>query len=318
VSSESNVEIQGMSHSQRPMAVLGAGLMGHGIAYLFARAGHRVRVHDLSQGALRSLPERIRQICRLCDSDDSLLARIECQKDLGAAVADADLVIEAISEQLALKCQVFGQLEALAPGDAVLASNTSAIPIGAISAGLASRHRIVGAHFWNPPHLVPLVEVIMASEASRPAADFLIDRLRAAGRHPVLVRRDVPGFIGNRLQHALKREAIALVAAGVCDAETVDDVVKFGFGARLAVLGPLEQSDLVGLDLTRQIHDILMPDLDTTPCTHPYLEGLIAKGELGMKTGKGFRHWTPRSAQAVRERLSRFLAQQAAESNKCT
>jgi 3-hydroxybutyryl-CoA dehydrogenase len=292
--------------------------MGHAIAYLFARAGYRVRVHDRSEDALRSLPQRIGQICRLCGTEDSLLARIDCEMQMGAAVADADLVIEAISEQLALKREVFAKLEVLAPSDAILASNTSAIPISAISAGLASRHRIVGAHFWNPPHLIPLVEVVMANEPNRPAADFLISRLRTAGRYPVLVRRDVPGLIGNRLQHALKREAIALVAAGVCDAETIDDVVKFGFGARMAVLGPLEQSDLVGLDLTRQIHDILMPDLDRTERTHPYLEDLIARGELGMKTGKGFRHWTQQSAQAVRERLSRFLVQQAIENKQCT
>jgi 3-hydroxybutyryl-CoA dehydrogenase len=133
----------------------------------------------------------------------------------------------------------------------------------------------------------------------------------------VLVQRDVPGFIGNRLQHALKREAIALLAAGVCDAETIDDVVKFGFGARMAVLGPLEQSDLVGLDLTRRIHNTLMPDLDVTPRTHPYLEALVTRGELGMKTGKGFRHWTSESAQAVRDRLSAFLLKTAQDANKC-
>ena len=112
---------------------------------------------------------------------------------------------------------------------------------------------------------------------------------------------------GNRLQHALKREAIAMVAAGICDAETIDDVVKLGFGARLAVLGPLEQSDLVGLDLTKNIHDVLIPDLDVTPHTHAYLDGLVAKGDLGMKTGKGFRTWPPAQAEEVRERLRGFL-----------
>jgi len=126
-----------------------------------------------------------------------------------------------------------------------------------------------------------------------------------------VVHRDIPGFISNRLQHALKREAIALVAAGVCDAETNDDVVKHGFGARLGVLGPLEQSDLVGLDLTKNIHDTLMPDLDVTPRTHPYLEALIDRGDLGMKTGKGFRHWTPDEAEAVRQQLRHALIKSA-------
>jgi 3-hydroxybutyryl-CoA dehydrogenase len=135
--------------------------------------------------------------------------------------------------------------------------------------------------------------------------------LQGAGWHPVLVCRDIPGFIGNRLQHALKREAIALVAAGVCDAKTVDDVVKLGFGARLAVLGPLEQSDLVGLDMTKAIHDVLMPDLDTTPHSHPLLNELVARGELGMKSGKGFRRWSEEEARAVRERLRDFLIRTA-------
>jgi 3-hydroxybutyryl-CoA dehydrogenase len=295
----------------RPVAVLGAGLMGHGIAYLFAKAGHSVRVHDPSGEALRTLSSRIRRICDLLGTDHALLERICTETDLAPAVADAAVVIEAVSEQLELKQSIFRQLEELAPADAILASNTSALPISAISAGLRTKQRVVGAHFWNPPHLVPLVEIVMPNEAGRPAAEALAGMLRAAGQHPVLVHRDIPGFIGNRLQHALKREAIAMVAAGVCDAETIDDVVKYGFGARMAVLGPLEQSDLVGLDLTRQIHDILMPDLDTTPRTHPYLEDLVAKGDLGMKTGKGFRRWTPESAQAVRDRLSRFLCEAA-------
>ena len=142
---------------------------------------------------------------------------------------------------------------------------------------------------------------------NRPAADRLAGVLRTIGRHPVLVHRDIPGFIGNRLQHAMKREAIALVASGVCDAETIDDVVKQGFGARLGVLGPLEQSDLVGLDLTKNIHDTLIPDLDVTSTTHPYLNALVAKGDLGMKTGKGFRQWTSAQAEAVRDRLRRAL-----------
>jgi 3-hydroxybutyryl-CoA dehydrogenase len=289
------------------VAVIGAGLMGHGIAFLFARAGHEVRVQEPSAAMRESLPERVGALCDLLGADRALLTRIQCHAELEPVASGAAVVIEAAPEQLALKRALFVELERFAPANAILASNTSSIPIAAISAGLEHRARVIGAHFWNPPHLVALVEVIMPQEINRPAAEELIGLLRAIGRHPVLVRRDVPGCIGNRLQHALKREAIALVAAGVCDAETIDDVAKYGFGARLAVLGPLEQSDLVGLDLTRQIHQQLMPDLDVTATVHPYLESLVQSGELGMKTGKGFRRWTPETAQAVRERLSRFL-----------
>jgi 3-hydroxybutyryl-CoA dehydrogenase len=275
---------------QKPqIAVIGAGLMGHGIAYLFAAGGYNVRVQDPAREALDKLPQRIRDICDLLHTDRAAVERVSAGQSIEWAVSGAGIVIEAAPEKLALKQTIFADLERLAPRDAILASNTSALPITRIAAGLMNKERVLGAHFWNPPHLVPLVEIVLMSEANGPAADRLAAVLRAIGRHPVFVHRDIPGFIGNRLQHALKREAIALLAAGVCDAETIDDVVKQGFGARLGVLGPLEQSDLVGLDLTRNIHDTLMPDLDVTPRTHPYLEALVDKGELGMKTGKGFR-----------------------------
>jgi 3-hydroxybutyryl-CoA dehydrogenase len=293
------------------VAVIGAGLMGHGIAYLFAAGGHQVRVQDPVGEALEKLPERIRDICDLLGAERSSVERVSGGQSLAWAVASAGIVIEAAPEKLALKQSIFAELERLAPADAILASNASALPIARIATDLRNKERVLGAHFWNPPHLVPLVEIVLMSEANRPAAERLATALRAIGRHPVFVHRDIPGFIGNRLQHALKREAIALVAAGVCDAETIDDVVKQGFGARLGVLGPLEQSDLVGLDLTKNIHDTLMPDLDVTPHTHPYLETLIAKGELGMKTGKGFREWTPQEADGVRERLRQALVQAA-------
>ncbi|GIX13232.1 MAG: 3-hydroxyacyl-CoA dehydrogenase family protein [Paracoccaceae bacterium] len=290
-----------------PIGVLGAGLMGHAIAYLFARAGHEVRVHDPSPAAIAALPDRLAQIARLLGDGPAVAARVRAADSLEAAVAGAGCVIEAAPEDAGLKRELFARIEAAAPAGAILASNTSAIPIATIAGQLRSRARVVGMHFWNPPYLVPLVEVVQMAEENLPAVRRAMALLRAAGRHPVHVRRDIPGFIGNRLQHALKREAIALVAAGVCDAETIDDVVKLGFGRRMAVLGPMEQSDLVGLDLTRRIHEVLMPDLDRTPHPHPYLVALVEGGRLGMRTGQGFRSWTDEEAEAVRERLRRAL-----------
>jgi 3-hydroxybutyryl-CoA dehydrogenase len=199
-------------------------------------------------------------------------------------------------------------MEAAVAPATILASNTSAIPITEIARDLKHRDRVVGAHFWNPPHLMPLVEVIQTEWSSHEAIERTMAVLRGTGHKPVHCQRDVPGFIGNRLQHALKREAIAMVADGICDAETIDDVVKVGFGTRLAVLGPLEQSDLVGLNLTLDIHDVLIADLDRTPGPHPLLKKLVAEGKLGMKTGEGFRKWTPQQAEEVRERLRVFLA----------
>jgi 3-hydroxybutyryl-CoA dehydrogenase len=296
------------------IAVIGAGLMGHGIAYLFAAGGHEVRVQDPVAAARETLQQRLREICDLLGTDRAAADRVTAGESIEWAAKDAGIVIEAALERLPLKRAIFAELERAAPADAILASNTSALPITRISEGLKTRHRMVGSHFWNPPHLVPLVEIVLTGPENRPSADRLAGALRSAGRHPVLVHRDIPGFIGNRLQHAMKREAIALVASGVCDAETIDDVVKRGFGARLGVLGPMEQSDLVGLDLTKNIHDTLIPDLDVTSTTHPYLNALVEKGELGMKTGKGFRSWTAEESDAVRDRLRRALVARAKRS----
>jgi len=230
---------------------------------------------------------------------------------LPSAAEGARFVFEAAPEKLGLKQLLFAELEALVAPDAILASNSSAIPSTEIGRKLKHRERVVGTHFWNPPHLVPLVEVIQTEWTSEATIDRTMQLLHAAGKKPVHVRKDIPGFIGNRLQHALKREAIALVAAGVCDAETLDTVVKDGFGSRLSVLGPLEQSDLVGLDLTLDISEVLVQHLDRSAAPSPLLRKLVAEGKLGMKTGEGFRRWTPQQAEEVRERLRNYLAAQA-------
>lgn len=297
--------------SKEKIGVIGAGLMGHGIAYLFAAAGHEVDVFELSADLRASLPQRLRTIADLLGDDPACLDRVRVHDQLAPAVRDAGFVVEAAPEKLALKQSIFADLEANVAADTILASNSSAIPSTDIGRHLKHRERVVGAHFWNPPHLVPLVEVIQTALTSLEIVTRTMNLLREAGMKPVHVRKDIPGFIGNRLQHALKREAIALVADGICDAETVDDVVKSGFGARLAVLGPLEQSDLVGLDLTLNIHDMLIEHLDRTAGPHPYLRERVAQGKLGMKSGEGFRRWTPQQADEVRERLRRFLADMA-------
>jgi len=293
------------------IAVIGAGLMGHGIAQIFAAAGHKVALHDPDARILTSAKDRIAAIFTLLEQDPVAIANVGYQSDFAVAVADADFVFEAGPEKLEVKRAIFKTLSDQTKPTAILCTNTSAIPIGQIGAEVADKSRVVGTHYWNPPHLVPLVEVVQAKDTSLATIEKTIALLRAVGKSPVHVRRDIPGFIGNRLQHALKREAIALVANGVCDAETLDTVVKEGFGARMAVLGPLEQSDLVGVNLTLDIHKTLIPDLDRTPGPHPLLVEKVAKGELGMATGRGFRDWTPQQAAEVRKRLSDFLAQSA-------
>ena len=172
---------------------------------------------------------------------------------------------------------------------------------------------MLGTHWWNPPWLVPLVEVIEAEGTAPASVARMMGLLRSLGKTVVHVRKDVPGFIGNRLQHALWREAIALVQNGVCDAETVDTVVKAGFGRRLAVIGPLENADLIGTDLTLDIHAEVLADLDRTPGPLPYLADLVAAGRLGFKSGEGFRKWTPEEQAKLRRRVAAHLKKSASE-----
>lgn len=293
------------------IAVIGAGLMGHGIALTLARAGQYVTITDPTEGARASVAQRIAESLSLMGESDQriakILKKIEICDTLEGAVAKADVVFEAAPEKMALKQSIFADVEASAPRDCILASNTSVMPITEIMKGLKHRDRALGTHWWNPPHLIPLVEVVRTEWTSDQAMDLMVDLLADAGKSPVKVEKDVPGFIGNRLQHALWREAISLVENGICDAESVDTVVKSCFGRRLAVLGPLENADLVGTDLTLDIHNTVLADLETRRGPSPYLEKLVADGRLGMKTGEGFRTWTDAEAKATRERVARHL-----------
>jgi 3-hydroxybutyryl-CoA dehydrogenase len=291
----------------RRVAIVGAGLMGHGLAQVFAEAGADVRIHDPEPAQLGSVLDRVRANLETLERDLDAAQRITPCPRLEETVTGAELVIEAGPENPAIKQAIFGQLDALADGDAVLATNTSSIPIHQIAAGATNRERVVGTHWWNPPYLIPLVEVVPTADTREDVVMRTLKLLSAAGKTAVHVRRDVPGFVGNRLQHALWREAIALVADGVCDAETVDTVIKNSFGLRLAVLGPLENADLVGLDLTLAIHEQILPHIDRTPGPSPYLRELIDAGRLGMKAGEGFRRWKPSEADALRKRLTAHL-----------
>jgi len=287
------------------IGVIGAGLMGHGIGYLLAAAGHDVRIYDPSAQWRDSLSERLESARTLLGGDPALLGRISAHEQMEPAMKDVAFVFEAAPEKLPLKQQLFAELEALTAPTTILASNSSAIPSTRIGEKLKHRERVVGTHFWNPPHLVPLVEVTQNEKTSDETVARTMALLRDA------VKKDIPGFIGNRLQHALKREAIALIASGVCDAETIDEVVKSGFGGRMAVLGPMEQTDLVGVDLTLDIQNTLMANLDRSTEPTQLIKDKVAAGKLGMRTGEGFRKWTPQSADAVRERLRNYLAAQA-------
>jgi 3-hydroxybutyryl-CoA dehydrogenase len=289
------------------IAVIGAGLMGHGIAQVFGLAGHDVTITDSHVLALASAKDRILANLKDLGDDVGALERIDVCASLAETVAGADFIVEAVREDLAVKQQLFADIDGAARPDAILASNTSVIPITAIMGGMTNRARALGTHWWNPPYLVPLVEVI-ATEWTAPAAIEFTMKLHAdIGKTPVHVKKDVPGFVGNRLQHALWREAISLVENDICDAETVDTVIKAAFGRRLAVLGPLENADLVGTDLTLAIHQTVLPAIDARPGPSPYLEKLVADGKLGMKSGQGFRTWTAEQQATLRARMLHHL-----------
>lgn len=293
--------------SKARIAVIGAGLMGHGIAQVFALAGHEVDIYDPVMAALDSVRARILTNLKDLGDDQSAVERVTPCHDLTDAVRDADYVVEAVLEDLPLKQKLFAEIEPKVRPGTILASNTSVIPITKIMQGLNDRSRALGTHWWNPPFLVPLVEVIGTQWTSQHAIDWTMELHRAAGKMPVHVKKDVPGFVGNRLQHALWREAIALVEHGICDAETVDTVIKASFGRRLAVLGPLENADLVGTDLTLAIHQTVLPAIESRPGPSPYLEKLVADGKLGFKSGEGFRKWTPEQQQGLRAQVLAHL-----------
>ena len=292
-------------------AVIGAGLMGHGIALTLARAGQYVAVTDPMPEARAALPGRVTDSLRLMGVNAAesakVLKRIEVFSSVAGAVREAAFVFEAAPEKMALKQAIFAEIEAAAPASAILCSNTSVMPITEIMSGLADKTRALGTHWWNPPHLIPLVEVIRTADTSEAAMAAVMDLLAGAGKTPVRVEKDVPGFIGNRLQHALWREAISLVERGICDAAAVDAVIKASFGRRLAVLGPLENADLVGTDLTLDIHNTVLADLENRAGPSPLLQQRVAEGRLGMKSGQGFHDWTPDKAQALRAKVVSHL-----------
>jgi 3-hydroxybutyryl-CoA dehydrogenase len=290
------------------IGIVGGGLMGHGIAQVLAGKGAAVTVHDPDEHTLKSVPERIAKNLETLNEDASLADRVNLAATLEEVARDADVVFEAAPERMALKQDIFERLDAIAPPQAILASNTSVMRITEIAEKTTRPQRVVGTHWWNPPFLVPLVEVVQGEKTAAETVTRTIELLEEAGKTPVHVKRDVPGFIGNRLQHALWRQALELVDQGVCDAEAVDTVVKASFGNRLAVLGPIENADLVGLDLTLDIHAYVLPTLD--PPSQP-AEGLrqrVEAGDLGMKTGAGYRRWTAEEADEVRRRLLAHLA----------
>jgi 3-hydroxybutyryl-CoA dehydrogenase len=250
------------------------------------------------------------------DDIEPALSRIKTTLSLKEAASEAQFIVEAVSEHLGLKQKIFYDLDSLCPPDTILATNTSVISITEIAKEARNKNRILGTHFWNPPYLIPLVEVVKGQETSDEAMDATFELLKKVGKHPVRVQKDVPGFVGNRLQHALWREAISIVEHGIADAATVDECIKYGFGMRLPVLGPIENADMVGLDLTLAIHEYVLKHLESSPAPSSLLKEKVKKGELGFQKGQGFYRWTPEEVEASRKNLQEYLLDRIADQGK--
>lgn len=277
--------------------------MGHAIAAIFVAHGYEVVCLEPNKEVRDSLPQRVASVVAQIHANGAPVGSITSVQHPSELSTSIALVIEAVPESLELKQELLRSVGAQCP-HAVLATNTSVYRVGDVGVHVDDPSRVIGTHWWNPPHLIPLVEVVEGPSTLPAITAGMMDLLTSLGKRAVHVRRDTPGFIGNRLQHALWREAMALVQEGVCDADAVDLVVRNSIGLRLSEVGPMENADFVGLDLTRAIHEYVFPALSVAQKPLAILDEAIAAGHLGAKSGIGFLEWP----EGKREETARRLA----------
>ena len=298
----------------RTVGICGVGQMGVAAAVAFKRAGYQVLVWNHRPERLAELPAKTDVLERWLDDHGrhalAVGGSIEPRPELGAIDATADAVLDCIVEDVEEKVNLFKRLPLCIDREAVFMTTTSGLSITEIGQGSGCGHLLAGTHFWNPPHLMPLVEVIRGAETPDGLMDTVCALVEAIGKVPVRVEKDIPGFIGNRMLHALWREAISLVERGIASPADVDLVARLTFGLRLPAVGPLENMDLVGLDLIETIHQYLLADLADDHGPSPCLRERVATGRLGMKSGQGFYDWHQRDPEELLERRDRQIVHQ--------
>ena len=296
-------------------AVIGTGTMGPGMGAVLERAGVEVALYDVSDEQLekaRPGVELARSVLdRLGDEGDggTGVAELRFESDLAAALDGVDLVVEAVPEKLELKQQVFADFEQHVPDDAILASNTSGIPITKIAENLAHPERVIGTHWSNPPHLIPMIEIIPGERTSPEVTETTQELVRQIGYYPCTLKKEVPGFVENRVLYAIMRECLALVDEGVVDAEELDLNVKWGIGYKLAVVPPMALLDMAGLDIYNAVASYLNQDLSDEKGVSSTITERVDQGKLGIKTGGGlFDYDADRAAQLQKERAAALVA----------
>ncbi|WHX90350.1 3-hydroxyacyl-CoA dehydrogenase family protein [Peribacillus simplex] len=300
----------------KKIAIIGSGVMGSGIAQSFAVSGYFVTINDIKEELLYHAQNRISENLSLLIEEGALtgqekqgaLANITYRVDLEEAVRDADFIIEAIPEVIELKLNLYQQMEEIIKPDAIVASNTSTFPISQLMEKASFADRMVITHFFNPGHLVPLVEIVQHDETKPEIVKITMDLMRKIGKSPILLKKEIAGFIANRLQTALMREAFYLLKEGVADAEDIDTAITVGPGFRWAFTGPIEIADFGGLDTWQRVFDNVSPVLDQSKEAPDLIRDLVAKGKLGTKSGEGiFTYEGSTVSQKINERDRNFI-----------
>lgn len=290
-------------------------MMGSGIGAMSALAGNKTILLDVDETRVRAGLDKARACIRIREAN-GLNSPAECRKavalletgtDMPEAASKARMVVEAIIENVGAKQELFERLDAMLPADVPICSNTSGLKITDISAKCAHPERTVTTHFWLPAHLVPLVEVVMGDKTDVAVAERVLDELKKWKKSPVLVKRDLPGQLANRVFQAIIRESIDIVASGLASAEDVDTAISCGMAMRFPVWGPLKHLDAVGLELGLSVQETVLPDICAEKHANEYIRNLVKNGDLGAKTGKGFYDWSQRSMEADMEKRDQFI-----------